>query len=52
MDIGAIQLHGTETIMLFGGFIDNIKRNVHFYETHDEGRFEKTEAELKTGDYF
>lgn len=53
MDIGALQIPGTDTVMLFGGFTDNMSRNVNFYNTEGEGKFETFKTtELQKGDYF
>lgn len=39
--------------MLFGGFTDNMSRNVNFYNTEGEGKFETSKTtELQKGDYF
>jgi len=38
--------------MLFGGFSEsNMVKNVHFYHTEGEGRFEG-KGELEKGDFF
>ena len=53
MDIGALQIPGTDTVMLFGGFTDNMIRSVPFYNTEAEGKFETFKTtELQKGDYF
>lgn len=51
MDIGAIQVPGSDQIMLFGGWSDNAHRTVYFYATADEGRFD-CKSELAKGDHF
>ena len=52
MDVGAIQIQGTEQILLFGGFTDNISRNVYLYHTEESGRFENINTSLEQGDFF
>lgn len=51
MDVGALQLPQTQQVMLFGGFTDNLSRQVLFYETADEGKF-VGQAYLEKGDHF
>jgi hypothetical protein len=51
MDIGAIQVPGSDQIMLFGGWSDNAHRTVYFYATADEGRFD-CKSELAKGDHY
>ena len=44
MDIGAHQLPAANIIMLFGGSSENLVKNVHFYITEGEGRFDNSKT--------